>query len=110
MDKEGWVYSLRFANPYREPHNGLERILATWDHDPTMEERLQVYPEYRLGCGYSIAIEFPHKPIKHMTPEKKKAMREKAMKTLEANRVKKKLPLLADVIIRDYELDWRAKQ
>lgn len=109
MDKEGWIYSLRFTNPYREPPNGLERILATWDHEPTLEEKLMAYPDYRLGCGFSICIEFPHKQIKRMEEGKKKIMREKAKKTLEANRVRKKLPLLANVIIRDYELDWRAK-
>jgi hypothetical protein len=108
MSKEGWVYSLRFTNPYREPPGNLPRLLATWDHEPSLKERLAVYPGYQLGCGFSVCIEFPHKPIKRMDADKKQAMRAKAKKTLEANRVRKQLPLLAAVIIRDEGLDWRA--
>lgn len=111
MHKPGWLHTLRWGSPYTTPPNGLPRILGAWaDREPTTDDFLAVYPAYRLGCGYFHSITFPETPAhqrRKLSPEVNARRKQRARMTAEANRVRKALPLLADVIIRDSGLDWR---
>ena len=107
MNRENWKYSLRWSNPYTNPPTGLSRVLAEWNHDPSIAERIAAYPSYQFGCGFAVCIEFPWKPRQPRDEATKLQQRERTKKTLEANRVRQKLPLLADVIIAEHQLDWR---
>ena len=105
--EKNWKYSLRWGNKYTNPPLGFNRVLAEWDHDPSIDERIAVYPSYQLGCGFSVCIEFPWKPRRERDAATKLRQNDRRRKTQEANRVRQKLPLLADAIIAEYQLDWR---
>jgi hypothetical protein len=110
-NRAGWVHKLFWANPYTSPPNGLPRVLAEFGEDPpTMAQRLAVYPDYALGCGYSVGISFPWIPAKKRDPETNKRANERRKATLEANRIRQKLPLLADVLISENRLDWKQEE
>lgn len=110
---EGWVHSLRWTNPYTKPPAGMEIKLAEWsDRSPNSDDFRKVYPDYKLGCGFSHCIDFPivvsnRKPMSDAAKAQSKERREK---TIEMKRIRKHLPLLADQIIKEEGLDWRAEQ
>ena len=88
-NRTGWNHKLFWANPYTKPPNGLPRILAEFGEDPpTIEDRIAVYPDYKLGSGYSIGIDFPWKPVKKRDAETNRIANERRKATLEANRIR----------------------
>lgn len=109
--KAGWKHQLRWGHTHRDPPNGLPKILGEWtDREPTIEDFLSVYPDYKLGCGFCHAIEFPYQPVKRRDPEVNRIANARRKATLEANRVRKHYPLLADVLIAEHGLDWKAEE
>jgi hypothetical protein len=101
------IYSLAWNNPYTKAPS--HRCLRVWRYKPTDEEILKAYPDYKLGCGYSLHLDFVTPPIKHLPPEVAKLKNERRKKTIKLKWVKKNLPLLADQIIKDENLDWRSE-
>lgn len=110
MHKPGWIHTLQWNNPHTSPPEGLPRVLGKWaDCSPSLADFREVYPAYRLGCGYGHHINFPEgKPRRKQDAATNARRKERARKTLEMNRVRAKLPLLADVIIEQEGLNWRA--
>ncbi len=111
MHKEGWRHQLRWSNPYTDPPDGLPRILAEWvNKEPTINDFRKIYPRYKLGCGYRSAIIFPERKIKHLSAKTKKQANQRRKKTIKMLWVKKHLPLFAEQIIQEEQLDWRKEQ
>ena len=109
--KPGWRHQLRWRHTHRVPPNGLPIVLGEWtDREPTTEDFLSVYPDYKLGCGFCHAIEFPYQPVKRRDPEVNRIANARRKATLEANRARKHYPLLANVLIAEHGLDWRAEE
>jgi len=109
--RSGWVHELRWTAGSRKPPEGMDKILGTWtEFSPSIQDFVAVFPDYRLGCGYSHCIRFPTKPIKRQAPEVKQRANERRKATLEANRIRQKLPLLADILIDEHRLDWKAEE
>ena len=109
MHKEGWIHHLKWNNPYHEPPDNLPLILATWtDKEPTTEDFLSVYPDYKLGCGFGSWIEIPRVKRGKLPTHIRKRANDRRKKTIKMKWIKKNLPLLADDIIKKEGLDWRA--
>lgn len=110
-DRTQWIHSIVWRNPYTTPPDNLPiKLLERTGQPFTAEEIKAVYPDYRLGCGYSHCIDFPAPARRTMSAATRKRMQERRQKTQEANRLRKHLPLLAEVIIKEEGLDWRAEQ
>ena len=111
--REGWIHSLRWGNPYTTPPNGLPVKLAQWtDRSPTIADFIKVYPDFKLGCGYSYAIEFPVivSTRRKLTRTENEQRKNRAKKTLDLKRVQKHLPLFAAQIIERDGLDWKKEE
>ena len=107
--KPGWKHTLTW-NHRRDPPAGMPRVLGTWfDREPTLADFRAVYPAYQLGCGYGHHINFPDKPRRKLADNVRIRANQRRKKTLEANRLRKHLPLLAEIIIQQEGLDWRSE-
>jgi len=107
--KINWTVELKWNNPYTNPPDGmphiLERMIVDGPHitDEVVQKMTENHPNYKLGCGYSLHLLPPDKPVNRWTEEQKA----KARLTRRRNYIKHNFPLFADEFIESLEsTDW----
>jgi len=98
----GCVWRVTWGNPYKDPPNGQERVLAEYfefpggpywsQHPPEIDE---AYPG--VGQGYVISWSYVAEPVQQLSQERLANVRRKRLE----RRARQKYPLLADQIISE---------
>ena len=90
----GCVWRVTWGNPYKDPPNGQDRVLAEYfelpggpfwsKHPPEIDE---AYPG--VGKGYVISWSYVRNPIRQLSPQRLAVVRRKRLE----RRVRQKYPL-----------------
>jgi hypothetical protein len=97
MANIGFIYRIKWGNPYTDPPNGLPRVLAEI-YVPKKGDEGARDPDCLcqitrpLGCNFSLTVSAVVEPLKEMSQSGRMALRRKRLK----RHLDKKYPLFAD--------------